>query len=97
MKEKIKAFAGKLHKSMAAKMVTLSAVLAATAVPACAAEGDPAVDAVDTVVSSLTTGIQGFAEKAQSLIGVVIVAAIPIAGALWLARKGFAWFKGMAK
>ncbi len=97
MKQKIKALAGKLRKGMMVKAVALSMALAAFAGPALAAEGDPAPDAVDTVVSSLTTGIQGFADKASGLIGIMIVAAIPIAGALWLARRAFSWFKGMAK
>lgn len=77
--------------------VALSVAMTALAGTALAAEGDAAVDAVDTVTTALTTGVQNFANKAAILIGVMIVAAIPVAGALWLARKGFSWFKGMGK
>lgn len=77
--------------------VAMSMAVAALAGSAFAAEGDVTSTAVDTVVSSVTTGVQDFAAKAASLIGVMVVAAIPIAGALWLARRAFSWFKGMAK
>lgn len=73
-----------------------SGAMMALAGVASAAEGDP-VDAVGTVTEALTSGVQSFAGKAAALIGVMIVAAIPLAGALWLARRGFAWFKSMAK
>lgn len=77
--------------------VAMSVACTALAGSAFAAEGDATITAVDTVVSSLTTGVQDFAAKAGTLIGVMVVAAIPVAGALWLARRAFGWFKGMAK
>ncbi len=91
----------KIKKWVTSKTARMGAALSVAAVSLCgvasAAEGDPASGAVETVVTSVTTAVQEFAGKAAGLIGVMVVAALPVAGALWLARKAFGWFKGMAK
>lgn len=84
-------------KGQALKLcVAASVAMTALAGTALAAEGD-AADGVEVVTTALTTGVQSFAGKAIALVGVLIVAAIPLAGALWLARNGFKWFKSMGK
>ena len=85
-----------LQSKTARASVALSVALVGLAGMACAAD-EGSSEAVDTVVTAVTNGVQSFAGKAASLIGVMIVSAIPIAGALWLARRAFSWFKGMAK
>ncbi len=88
-------------KSKYTKMgVAVSAAAVALVSSASAAEEAGAgagTDVVDTVASSMTTAISGFAGKAASILGTIVVAAIPIAGAIWLARKAFGWFKSTAK
>lgn len=77
--------------------VAVSAAAAALVTSALAEETGAGTDVVDTVASSMTTAISGFAGKAASILGTIVVAAIPIAGAIWLARKAFGWFKSTAK
>lgn len=95
MKGKMKKIKNWLNSKTARMSVALSGVMVALAGVASAAGEE--TDAVDTIVSSVTSAVQGFAGKAAGLIGVMVVAALPVAGALWLARRAFSWFKGMAK
>ncbi len=82
------------------KAAKVGAVLSVAAVALCgaasAAEGDP-VSGTATVISSLETRMQGFANDALSMIGKIVVIAIPVAGTIWLARKAMGWFKSMGK
>ncbi len=81
-------------KGKTARMgMALSAAAVALCGAASAAEGETGGTA--TVISSLETGIQGFANDALSMIGKIVVIAIPIAGTIWLARKAIGWFKSM--
>ncbi len=76
--------------------MALSAAAVAVCGAASAAEGVP-VSGPATVISSLETGMQGFANDALSMIGKIVVIAIPVAGTIWLARKAMGWFKSMGK
>lgn len=87
----------KFFNKKLAMLMAVAMVMAMSALPAFAAEGDVAVDAVDTVTTAMTTGVQNFAAKAGVLLGVMIVSALGFAGAKWLAQRGFSWFKSMAK
>ncbi len=83
-------------KSKTARMgMALSAAAVALCGAASAAEGETSGAA--TVISSLETGMQGFANDALSMIGKIVVIAIPVAGTIWLARKAMGWFKSMGK
>lgn len=84
-------------QSKTVKMAAVASVAAGSLMGvASAAEGETA-DVVDTVSASMTTAISSFAGKAASILGQIVVVAIPIAGAIWLATKAFGWFKKTSK
>ncbi len=89
----------KFFKRKIAMLMAAVMVMAMSAIPALAAEGDPAPAATtsDTVITAMQTGMQGFANDALKMIAVIVPIALGVAGVIWLARKAMGWFKSMAK
>ncbi len=98
MKNKIKSFLGKLHKSVAAKMMALSMVVAVTLVPACAAEGETPAVAVDmtAITSAFSSGINTVITTSIQLISLMLPAVLGFFAVKFVAIKGMSWFKSMA-
>lgn len=77
--------------------MVLGSAAVALAGSACAAEADTTASGTQAVISSMQTGMQGFASDALSMIGIIVPIAIGVSGTIWLARKAMGWFKSMAK
>lgn len=82
-------------QSKAGKVTVATSVLASTLAGVASAE--ETTGASSTIISSLQTGFQTMASDALSAIGTIVVIALPVAGAIFLARKAISWFKSMAK
>lgn len=94
----MKKFKKWLNSKTAKVGIALSSLAAFLTVAASAAEtGETGGTTTATVISSLETGMQGFASDALSMIGKIVVIAIPVAGTIWLARKAMGWFRSMSK
>ncbi len=88
-----------LNKKVAMLLAAVM-VMAMSAIPALAAEGGEtggATDAMSTVATSLQTGFGDIVSSASSIVGQIVVIALPLAGAIFLARKAIGWFRSIAK
>lgn len=59
-------------------------------------EGGTASTMAD-VVTAITTGLQGVATNATTVIVAIIPIALGIFAMMWVARKAPDWFKGLVK
>ena len=49
------------------------------------------------VITAITTGLQGVATNATSVITSIVPIALGICGMVWIVRKATKWFKGMTQ
>lgn len=77
------------------RVVMMCMAMCVMAISCFAADGDASSTA--TITSAFQSGFSSFTSDALSMLGIAITAAIPLAGAIWLARKAMSWFKGVAK
>lgn len=87
----------KFFNKKVAMVMAVVMVMAATALPAFAAEGDAAVSNSDAVISAMSTGFSSVAADLGKVILVIVPIALGILGLSVLIKRGMAWFKSMSK
>lgn len=75
----------------------MSLAMAIMCMSAFAEDGGATTSSAAVLTSSFQSGFQQIVTDAMSVLGTIIVVALPLAGAIFLARKALGWFKSMAK
>ena len=57
--------------------------------------GGNAVATMADIITAITTGLQGVATNATSVITAIVPIALGIFAMVWIVRKATKWFKGM--
>lgn len=50
---------------------------------------------MEAIITAITTGLQGVATNATSVITAIVPIALGIFAMVWIVRKATKWFKGM--
>lgn len=87
----------KFFNKKAAMVLAVAMVMAMSALPAFAAEGDTVADGYATVQTALTTGFTTMADKLLAMLAVMIPIAVGVVGVVVMARKAISWIKSLIK
>lgn len=87
----------KFFNKKAVMVLAVAMVMAMSALPAFAAEGDTVVDGYATVQTALTTGFTTMADKLLAMLAIMIPTAVSVVGVYVLAKKAIVWIKSLIK
>lgn len=87
----------KFFNKKAVMLMAVVMVMAMSALPVFAAEGETTASNSDAVISAMSTGFTSVAADLGKVILAIVPIALGILGLSVLIKRGMAWFKSMSK